>query len=110
MRRWPEVRLGGCSGQLRLGRPGSAPASEELIGEVPGSQLTRLQADEEVVGGPVGIDGAGLRPEVPRCDSLHRIVDADGDELAVAADLDPTVRRGVLADHDAGSWIPPPMH
>src|SRR5215472_11202957 len=80
-----------------------------LVGEVPGAQITRFEANEEVVGRLLGICRSCLAAKVARRDSLHRIVDSYGEELSIAADLDSAVRRGMLAHHNACSWISPQM-
>ena len=92
-------------------RAGSAcwEVSGQLIGEVPGTQITRFEADEEVVGGSLGICRSGLAAEIARRDSPHGILDSRGEEPGVAADLDSAVRRGMFAHHDARSWISPQM-
>jgi hypothetical protein len=79
----------GLRGCERAGRP-----SGEFVGEVPGPQVTRFEANEEVVGSAVGICGSGLRAEVARCDSLDCVLDSGGEELGAAAELDSPVRRG----------------
>src|SRR5881392_4478060 len=77
--------------------------SLKLVGEVPGTQPSRLEADERV---------AARRVRVRRAVSLAEVADrdlADGVagrfEPGVAANLDSPVRRDVLVDHDARARI-----
>jgi hypothetical protein len=84
--------------------------SGELVGEVPGSEITRFEAYDKVVLGPLGICVSGLWTEVATRDSHRRIVDSCGDEACVAPEFDATVRRRVLADDDARSRISSQVH
>jgi hypothetical protein len=60
-------------------QPRRAAASGELIGEVPGTQVTWFQAQEKVVGGAVRIGGTGIVAEVARRDPQHCIGYSRGD-------------------------------
>ncbi len=104
--RWPAQR---CPALGQLLSRGAGRASGELVGEVPGTQITRFEANEQVVAGAVGICGSGLTAKVARRDSLHYVLDSCGEELGAAAELDSAVRRGVLAHHDACSGISPQL-
>src|SRR5215469_18772917 len=80
-------------------------SSGEVVGEVPATKVAGFQADQQGVTGAVGVGGSGLRAEVERGDAPYRIADSRGGEPDVAAHLNSTVGRDVLAHHDAGSRI-----
>jgi hypothetical protein len=81
----------------------------KLAGEVPGTQVTGSQANEEVVARVARIRGSGLTAEVAGRDALHYVLDSCGTEPGSAADLDSAAGRGVFADYDAYPRISPQM-
>jgi len=81
--------------------------SSGLIGEIPGPHVTWFEADEEIIAGSLRVGGSGLAAKVARRDPLHRVTHSRGDQPGAAAELDSAIGRRVLADHDAGPWIPP---
>ena len=84
-------------------------ALAELVGEVPGPEITRFQADKKIVAGALGVSGSGLGTEVARGNAPYRTAGSCGGEPGVAAHLDSAVGRGGLADHDAGPGISPQL-
>src|SRR5215467_1455201 len=75
----------------------SGTSGEVVVDEVPGPELSRLQADKKIIGRAVSVCRARLGAKVTRRDSPHRLLGALCDELDLAANLDSAVGRGVLA-------------
>src|SRR5207248_10198593 len=79
--------------------------SGELVGEIPGAQLARLQADEQVVACGIGVSLTGLGAEVARRDPADdRSVLRDA-EAGPSAKLEAPVRGAVVVNDDARARV-----
>src|SRR3954447_25343455 len=79
----------------------SAPGSGEVVGEIPGPQLTRLETNEQVVASTLGVLLTCFGPEVARGYPADDRPVFRHAEARVRANLDAAVRRAIVADNDA---------
>src|SRR5215831_10400282 len=78
----------------------------EVVGEIPGAQLARLQADQQIVAAALGVPLTRVRAEVPRRDPQDDRSVFQPAEARRPAYLDAAVGRALFAHHDARALIP----